>query len=1486
MGLMWLATLGTNVALWFPGSGGALARTVNWYEKNYRTFIQPSVDRLKGIRPPLIKLKREANDIITGKPVFSIEDVQIIDFEKLNAQLKAQESIEISKARNLSQDDTSHEPEAVTSSFAAIVTNPNKYNITLTVKKDAYLGEIDFTDWKNHENDFAITIKNQEGDVIDSSSEEYQGVLKTLERVPLTLGGNSFLPDDSVQDKTAVRSQATGVRLIDGSMDFVKTFFDGKLRNVNVDALAGQNLHLSEDKFLEHLATLVEKIEDEKKEEIIDGYYKIIEQGISNDLLIIEKEKQIRKAEIVAREQEKKKSYKKAILIGVGITLLVVLGIALLIVFWPAGIAAGILAVTSFVTGIALQVAGFFAKLPLLSSLGIVGTTLGLAKASIEYQKKRLEIAHEELKNLQEGEKALRDMLDEIKGKKTSAKQVVQNMLELRDQKDQKDTVTIDLKDQKVEELGTRIINKFFNKFLQDPQWQPQWKQLKLSLANCGITQKAIAGVINTKNQEIVAEGLAGLLENNQANRLRIQEIDISSNPIGSSGIMTLSQALEKNFTLTALTYDIVYKGTDDKTITDIVDESTQATIAKNLILNRYLQNPDLTVTKLVEGIEQKQQDHVLPLNNLLQKAFGHNQTNEDSLLKVIKNEATRKIQNNSTITKKQLPMLRHDLLYTLEQNELFLSAATQVNNMSEALDDIINAYQQAPPKDEKALNRCNVFIQNTKKFPDGIEKLRNHIKYDQNIFGLKKMDLTARKELLKTLSSNEQETVKKVDLLAKMLGIPQHKETVSFLAKAFPNLYNNMSFDDFKTQFVQQRQQLAQWDATTIPDIATKKELLNLFDSVLHPELVPESLVYKQYKLKNLVASYPQSKEGMEHTFEEFINIYKTIDPKDLTVSLDALNTENLVNLIREDVYNKNKNSMFSTLKTLDEQHCCALLEKCFTSKNNYNYPNEKSPACKAAMVSKILATTDGFDFKNANIKNSLEYNLYYAFIPGVIDNPYTYEQLNEMFDLQRETAKDTKDIVETNRLDQILQAGWQKELEETHVCLHTPFGTTGFAALQEALKDNLEIRSFDPPEGIDEEVKNYIKHITNRNKLYDAIFDYPPEESLEQVLAIYLALESSEERQRCLRDLIKIDNEKEKLIESLLNLAKRLGDKTNATNIATLVSGLVTELIEHGTFIEYIPNLNKLKDENTHIAAAIDIDTTIKNGVKSDLTNQIGHLLPPTSQEYLHKLQQFKEKLEQNPYILDYNFTEIHDKNKVPIEVKNYVQFICLRNNMHNFVKDLPTTTPASDDDLQKFMQYYTDIAKMEASGEIEKNCLEQVLANINNELVLHIIAKDAGSYNSGYLSSTIKLSCQNLKNLNDINPSASIALLKHCFTIDSPDAAEKKAKLISQILKIDGLFSPENQKNPFVQNIVATVYWSMAPGKWYPNKAYDNFDKLKQNLNSAITKYSNDAHPQMLEKVNQAMASVDISSTVTPELDLSQEPLDAKKMNLKEK
>ena len=1485
MGLVWLATLGTNIALWFPGSGGVRANVTNWYEKNYRTFIQPSVDRLKGIRPPLIKLKRESDDL-NGNPVFSIADVQIIDFEKLKSRLEEQEAVDVSKARKIT---TSPEDENIASQtdepdspFAELALSPTKYQVTLTVKKDAFLGEIDFTDWKKHTEDFDVVIKDEEGRILENDSDEYKNVLATLDRVPLTLNGSSFLPDHSVKDKTAVKTQFTGIDVIDGTVDVIKTFFDDKLRNANIDPVSGQNAHLSEDKFTEHLALLATKIEDDKKEEIIDGYYQIIEQGIINDLAIIEKEKKIRDTEIAARTQQQKRSYTKALLIGLGVAALIAVGIALIIVLWPAGIAAGILAVTTLVTSISLQVLGFFLRTPLLATIGIFGTSLGLVKNNVEYQKARLNIAEEELKNLVEGKEALTSMLAEIAEKKTAAKDVIQAMVKLRDKKDPEDTVTINLKDKKVEELGSRIINKYFQQFLQNDSWQPKWNKLHLSLQNCGITTKALVGVMNTKTNEVVAEGLVGLLKNNQTNRLKIQALDITANPIDSTGIEHLSEALKKNFTLTTLKYDIVQKAPDD-TLTSKVSNDVQNEIAKNLILNRYLQNPEATYKELTAGIAQTPKESALPLETLLQNAFkSYDTTTEENIFAAIKSEATKKVRSNYEITRAQFPTLRKDLEYMLSQNETFSMIEQVKDNPKDVLDTLALAYNLASENgDEKAYDRCGIFIQNTQKLPDGINKLQQYLRQDHNITTVQNIkDPKARTKLLTILAGTRQDADKKAELLANMLEIKSNTQTNIVFQKAFEHLFQNDNIDNFKKSLELFRQEhLAKWDPITTEDIATKKAILELFDDTLHPDLQKDSLAYKQHKLNKLVAHFPDTVNGKKLTLEEFINIYQTIAPEDLVTTLENLNTDNLVTLLKADVYNKQDNTICELLKKLDEKHCYELLAKCFTSKTKNNYPNEEFPAEKAALLAKAIAITDDFVFANANNKNALEYYLYYAFIPAdyviTSGNTYNYQELEKILIEQQLTARKEGDLTKAQALDTILQAGWQKDLEEEYACLRPPFGQTDFAKLKTELLAEDLIRRFEFPANIDDEVKNYIEHITTRNQLYDALpktYDRDPQKHYTQFLTEYFAISPNEKRQACLNSLIKMDDA---ITEQLLTELIASSNEDNAANDATLVTELITELVKNGNFVKYISDLKQLTEQNPHIVTKIDIDSLIKDGLQTDLTNKLQDLLKsPPPPEYLIKFAKFKEDLEDNAYILQYDFNLL-TTNKIPQEIKNHVNFILLRNNMYDFTDNkmdlaVDSNNLATPEVLQQFMQYYTQMAEMEQQQKIQPKDLDNALNNLFPELDLdkalfyRIVARDIGSHKRTYTLGTeiTDLDCTYLRKLNNTNPRALQALLQHCFAIDSPNAAKEKAELVTKLLNMDALFTPEQLKDPFVKDIATALYWSMVPGDMRKtDRPFYDFTELKNNLNAAITKHSSTAPQEILENVKEAVATIDI-------------------------
>lgn len=569
-----------------------------------------------------------------------------------------------------------------------------EYAVTFAVERDSYFGEIEFIAWQADLPKNFIIYKN--GYQITDEDDQYNNILDILQKKSLNLEGN--FPDDVVGKEASEAAKS------------------------------------AEDNITEHLAGLIAKInDDEKRENIVRNYYKKINRGIENRLQAIQKEQIPVEEELTAAKHVRNKFYIKWLIIVAVVVVVAAAALAMVVIFWPAGIVAGVAAVVAFF-GVLAKVGGYLAKVPLLELLVAFGLPTGVIKTSIENKNEKLKIAQEKLKELKEEEAIFKELKGGVVNKESALKKVIQCMSELGKTKAEKDPkneiswvkgATVAFGMQKIEDLGIGVISKFFTKFSLDPSFNPDWNKLKLLLQDCGITEKG-------------AMEFAKFLKTPEANRLLIQEIDLSGNPVGVRGVKKVAESLDSNFTVTTFNYDISYDFGGKK---EMVEQNMQEGIIKNLVINRYLQNPSLDINALEKD------------NLLLSKAFNCDLSNTANFLEAVKTAATKKLQENFEITAKEFATLHADLQlsYILKQNDKLTEARDCFvkEEMLGAVDALVEAYKLLP------LARCNKFVQNARNFPDRVNKILAVMQGEigKKVFDeLSKLELLAREELLKVL--------------------------------------------------------------------------------------------------------------------------------------------------------------------------------------------------------------------------------------------------------------------------------------------------------------------------------------------------------------------------------------------------------------------------------------------------------------------------------------------------------------------------------------------------------------------------------------------------------------------------------------------------------------------------------------------------------------------------------------------------------------
>lgn len=1363
MDILGLTEIGVNLALWVPGSGKVVANALTWVKDNYRDYIKPTVDRFKGLRPQIIGIKITDAPGDPSKAVFTFDKVQIIDFGAINRRIEEIDATRKAKAnyalQGLSEQQIKElmegkgEQDADTSAEADANTgiDPNLYTVAIKVPKNKAMGQIDFGDWEKQ--GFEITITNKEHPEQVVSPAERTKILDSLKRIPLTLGQSSVLltPDQEV-GKVTKASWDTSIKPLDTALDTLTSFWDRfkvavgisdqrQLATGSVTPDAGQNAHLSSDAFIDGLANLVTDCPKDEGVNILDRYYGIIDQGIKNDFRLAQREKINREEEVKTRQAAKKSTTRKMIFWGIilGVVgVLAVAGIVAACVFIPpvgAALAAvGGSAVTSMVTKPSM-----WARF-----LGFFGIGLGLMKVHVECQNKLLKTAEERLVKAKKGEDALSELSKAVDQRRNNVKQALTDVHDLNDRpasrkgEDAKlvlrgqDTRDPSAKNKDPGDLELGIVCKFFEKKAGQPK---NWKSLALTLSNCGITS-------------VGADSLAKMLAKPSSNALKISEIDLTGNDIGKDGVEKIHNALQQNITLTKVSYDAFYTNAETGNKTDTISEDTKNEIAKQLLINRYLQDTSsifLDPKKLTQDITGLDQ-------NTLYKVFNC-ASNPAALLEAIRTQATEKMLKQFHVTGDNFA-INPSLAYVLEQNTLLAqSRELLATQPGQALIALIGACEKAPQGTPGALARCGKFIEENKKvFSEGLEQFQRFITANpNNILELNKLAPEIRMALLKALVGDVN-TDDKVDLLIKMLdkikamqdSSPLSEETrreiidgTTMTAQAFLKLLPKISFHDFSVQLEELRRTIAMTSTSVDLSATQRRRSTDFLHPFLHPDVQAGSLADQKIRLNDSIEYHPDTLEDNQNALRNFIAIYKTVGLGNLGSSLQGLNLDKLKNLIKIHIDSRNQ-----VLKQLDPSWLKALLETCFAG--------EPESTKKVFLISKMIET----NWESSNV-DSCRTLLSSAFTTG-----HDYNKLKQELETQRQTSKlaGAGATATTDMLDQILQADLQEELKNRFAFLRNggqPV-SSDFEALKRELNlpTNFGLRNFVFPEGIDADVKAHIEHVINRNKLHDEITVYPKEQRLEKFLAAYVEIRSPEERKKCLQEISSIDGttllevikkdvntpysftelkklDKQQMIE-ILEAGCLLGDRSelHAHGIAIFVSQLVMTakpegpikpeyvwhifdwtLTEGGNrrwnFDAYIRELKSLRNSTPSVAT--EIDTIIQRGLQADLEDRYSCLRTSSLSDF-EKLQ---NELKNNYDLTQFEFESSHASSNVQDYIKKMIN--------RNKVKQAFDSAREAEK-LEKFLDAYFEIV----SSEERQKCWQDFSAIPDNVTKLFDLVK----------------------------------------------------------------------------------------------------------------------------------------------------------------
>lgn len=761
MDLALLTAIGANLIVWAPETGKIAARGIE--------YIKSILARVLGSQKELPKITLDIGEVINDEVTLTFTGIAGDAFiKKVNEEYEASVIPERTVLEEFEKDNEYKKKLSVSETQAKIklgvsdtVDKPEKlyeddelYTVTIKVPKDKLMGEIYFGNI-NQLSAENIIITRGNGDKILDSEREF--VLRGLEGTLFALSQNLGMPNCNVKVSDIAKKTYNA-----------KTELENSLRIAGFDYFGGKDIGLTNDKFTDYFVDLVLKLSLEDGLDILKHYYDKMNAGIVDNLQVLGAKKRQKYKEIAARSEVRDESRRKLIVGGVVFGSVLVLGVlaaVFTIVFWPAGIVAGISAIAAFVAtgGIGATIIEYLGKLPWAGILGFIGAIAGLAKVHIDYQNEKIKIAEEEKAEIAKGEEVLDEAKRAIEEKKPAVEEVLKFMDELNDRGNENETLSIDFNDQPIGDLGLSIIyGSLTNKILKENA--KSWQSLELSLSNCKLTANS-----STKIANMISD-----------NRLALKSIDLSGDNISADGMSNVVQALENNLTITVFKYGNL-RNEDERNI------------VRHLILNKYVQSQDAGVTleNLLEGLDVIQ-------CGIAEDIFKGN-------LDIVKAQADAKVRKLYNVYSKDIKV-RQEFAPILQQNECFrdlmksfkenqnrkiqnkISAATWANHL-------ISAFKLNS-------NRCSDFVANQKEV---VAALRDFMlgKNERPEFlmqELSMMNFDEREKLLRLFVVRKSPDIfKKINLLAQILDVKDFNESYkSILNKAFSAL-DGGSFDDFK---------------------------------------------------------------------------------------------------------------------------------------------------------------------------------------------------------------------------------------------------------------------------------------------------------------------------------------------------------------------------------------------------------------------------------------------------------------------------------------------------------------------------------------------------------------------------------------------------------------------------------------------------------------------------------------------------------------
>ncbi len=231
--------------------------------------------------------------------------------------------------------------------------------------------------------------------------------------------------------------------------------------------------------------------------------------------------------------------------------------------------------------------------------------------------------------------------------------------------------------------------------------------------------------------------------------------------------------------------------------------------------------------------------------------------------------------------------------------------------------------------------------------------------------------------------------------------------------------------------------------------------------------------------------------------------------------------------------------------------------------------------------------------------------------------------------------------------------------------------------------------------------------------------------------------------------------------------------------------------------------------------------LDKMLKEDFEEDLKTRYSCLSQANANLAVdtQNIEKLKQELKSNHDLQSFEFVGA----RANLDAKAAVEFVCHRNLLIEALEK---------SDLKSFIENYS---------LIPADRCEEALEEIGKLGALKLITEQDfkdNNYSQVWAEVTLSSSCG--KWLRDLDPEHREKLLKHSFSLnETPAAAKEKARVVSALLKIDGLFlEPDDDTK---KDIKRQIYWAITPlggrGSARAGQPYYNLEELRNNLREKV-------------------------------------------------